>query len=203
MAENPSSPNLRGRVRDAMRDEVARVAVSLFAEHTFEGVTTVEIAKAAGISPRSFFRYFENKEDVLLVGLTEAGERVAHALRERPETEPAWEALRCSFRILVEDPVYPVGEISKVAEIILNTPSVQAREFSKQRQWEALLVPEVVRRLPPALPTSSASPEGIARAVVGAAMACLRVATEGWLRSGGSADMLMLLDELMTSVRPA
>lgn len=166
-------------------------------------MTTAQIAKTAGISPRSFFRYFESKEDVVLIGLAEAGRRVAEVLHSRPASEPAWEALRHALHVLVETPVYPAEDIHAIAGIILGTPSIQAREFHKQRQWETLLVPEVARRLLPLPSPVPVDEEERAKALVGAAMACLRVATEGWLKSDGSADPITVLDTLMATVQPA
>src|ERR1700683_4396678 len=56
---------LRERRRRRQAGAIERVALKLFAERGYASVTIDQIATAAEISPRTFFRYFENKEDVL------------------------------------------------------------------------------------------------------------------------------------------
>ena len=63
MSPNTAAPDTRQVARDAVRSHVAAVAVGLFASEGFDEVTVEQIAAAAGISPRSFHRYFAAKED--------------------------------------------------------------------------------------------------------------------------------------------
>jgi AcrR family transcriptional regulator len=48
------------------RARLQQVAVDMFAERGFDGVTVAEIAEAAGVTQMTFFRYFLTKEQVLL-----------------------------------------------------------------------------------------------------------------------------------------
>ncbi len=76
------------RKRQLVRQEIARAAWLLFAERGYEDTTVAEIARAAGISRRSFFRYFSSKEDVV-VGTSDAlAEDVLAAFARRPAAEP-------------------------------------------------------------------------------------------------------------------
>ena len=53
-----------GRKRVTSRAELEQTAFALFAERGFEQTTVDEIAAAAGIGRRTFFRYFPSKNDV-------------------------------------------------------------------------------------------------------------------------------------------
>jgi len=196
-----SAASLRERTRTAMRDEVAAVAIRLFALRGFDAVTTAQIAAEAGISPRSFFRYFATKEDVVVGSLVDSGIRVREALIARPAGEIAWEALRQALRVLIEDPVYPVDDVETIARIILETPSIRARDMEKYQQWEDLLTPHLAGRLAATGDSNYVGVEDRARAMVGAACACLRVATDHWLRSPGAEDPTRIFDALLESIR--
>jgi AcrR family transcriptional regulator len=184
-----------------MRDEVLAVALEMFAERGFEEVTTAEIAAVAGVSPRSFFRYFPTKEDVLLGSIRDAGVLVRDRLVERPADEGAWQALLQAFRVLVDHPVYPPQHLAAIARITLETPSVRARDLQKYQEWEELLVPDVSARIARRQALLEEDADDGARAVVGAAIAALRVATQQWLRSGGKSDPLSALDALVATIR--
>jgi AcrR family transcriptional regulator len=52
---------LKERTRDAVRQEIAEAALLLFDEQGFDETTVEQIASAAGLSCRSFFRYFPRR----------------------------------------------------------------------------------------------------------------------------------------------
>jgi AcrR family transcriptional regulator len=89
-----AATGLRERKKLECRREIAAAARSLVAERGLHGVTVDDIAEAAGVSPRTFFNYFANKEDAL-VGVDPAviAEK-ADELRRRPSTEGPRQALR-------------------------------------------------------------------------------------------------------------
>lgn len=66
MPESSETGGLRARRRDATRLEIHETAVELFERNGFDETTVDEIAAAAGVSPRTFFRYFPTKEECVL-----------------------------------------------------------------------------------------------------------------------------------------
>ena len=72
---------LQQRRRLETAAEVSRVAMLLFAERGFDAVTVDEIAAAAGISPRTFFRYFASKDDIVLQYRRRLDERLVDVMR--------------------------------------------------------------------------------------------------------------------------
>jgi AcrR family transcriptional regulator len=94
MEVSSPSPGLRERKKQKTRDAIINAAIELFAERGYEQTTIAEIAEAAEVSPRTIFAYFPCKEDILFCELPEIQERLAQALRERPEGATALDALR-------------------------------------------------------------------------------------------------------------
>src|ERR1700730_3757057 len=88
------SPGLRERKKQKTRDAIIKVALELFAERGYEQTTIAEIAEAAEVSPRTIFAYFPSKEDILFWHLPEKQERLAQALRERPDGATTLDVLR-------------------------------------------------------------------------------------------------------------
>src|ERR1700704_5854507 len=94
MEISSGSPGLRERKKQKTRDTIIKVALELFDERGYEHTTIAEIADAAEVSPRTIFAYFPSKEDILFCNLPEVQERLAHALRERPEGVTTLDVLR-------------------------------------------------------------------------------------------------------------
>lgn len=197
-APAPASPppTLRNRATRAVRAEIAAVAVRLFLAQGFDKTTVDQIAAEAGLSRASFFRYFGSKEDVLLGHLEELGHKVADALAARPAHEPAWQALRRSFDLLIEERLAYPDEGLTLRRILHDTPSLQARQLGKQLGWQDLLAPEVARRL--GVPGDDHDPRP--RALVAAALGCLNVAVDVWAAADGAIPLPDLVDQAMDAV---
>ena len=88
MAPEPDdSPGLRDRKKEQTRRALREGAARLFAERGFAGTTVEDIAAQANVSKRTFFRYFDSKEDLLLPDLTSVFAHVEAALAARPPAE--------------------------------------------------------------------------------------------------------------------
>ena len=79
--------SLRDRQRAQIRADIRRAAFRLFIEHGYDAVTTEEIAAAAGVSPRTFFRHVPAKEELLLAPVRYGGTAIVSLLEERPAAE--------------------------------------------------------------------------------------------------------------------
>jgi AcrR family transcriptional regulator len=99
--------SLQDRRRRYIASEIAAAAMTLFGEHGFDDVTVEEIAAAAGISSRTFFRYYATKEEVILQYQRRLNERLVEALAGRPPEEGPVTALREAYlatsRVAPED----------------------------------------------------------------------------------------------------
>lgn len=188
---------LRDHARGAVRDEVMRQAWLLFSEHGFEATTVDQIAEAAGMSRRTFFRYFTGKDELVLERLVEDGERIAAALGQRPQGEPVWASLRAAFDEVVRQQE-EYADLARPLQIMLRTePAVRGSMVERRRRWQELLAPAVAARLPRR--HGGRAPDLRADAVVAAALSCLEVAQETWADHPGS-RLATLLDQAMSAV---
>jgi AcrR family transcriptional regulator len=80
--------SLRDRQRAQVRADIRRAAFRLFVERGYDTVTTEEIATAAGVSPRTFFRHVPTKEELLLAPVRHGGAAIVNLLEQRPADEP-------------------------------------------------------------------------------------------------------------------
>jgi AcrR family transcriptional regulator len=79
--------SLRDRQRAQIRADIRRAAFRLFVERGYDAVTTEEIASAAGVSPRTFFRHVPAKEELLLAPVRYGGAAIVNLLEGRPAVE--------------------------------------------------------------------------------------------------------------------
>src|SRR5262245_24399028 len=88
---NPAVPSgelsLHERKQELVRAELANAAWELFGKHGYEDTTVAAIASAAGVSRRTFFRYYASKEDVLTETTDEVAEAMLAAMAARPRDE--------------------------------------------------------------------------------------------------------------------
>ncbi|WP_224391236.1 TetR/AcrR family transcriptional regulator [Pseudonocardia sp. ICBG1293] len=193
---------LRDRKRQAVRTEVIAVAVDLFLDHGYEAVTVDQIAAAAGLSSRSFFRYFANKEAVFTQLLDETGTGIAERLAGRPPHEEPWLALRRAFDDVIEmldDDDEENRRSLRTMRLIYDTPALYGSHLWKQTQWNRLLADALTSR-PAATP--SAEQRLHAGALAAAAVACFEYARAEWVDCGGTRPVSELLDLAMGAVHP-
>ncbi|WP_432827502.1 TetR family transcriptional regulator [Dactylosporangium sp. CA-092794] len=197
-----SSEGLWSRTRRAAIAEIIEVAMDLFLEKGFDATTIDDIAAAAGISRRSFFRYFGTKEDIVLGHLAGEGVRAREALAARPDDEPLWTALLNVLTTIDGTTVSPAEQerLLKISEMMHGTPSLRARTFEKHLGWQADILPEVRRRLGAGPGDDLADLR--AGAVMASAIACLDAAGETWTRLGGTVPLSDLLRVAFDAVQP-
>jgi AcrR family transcriptional regulator len=195
--EPPDAPSLWTRSRQAAYAEITGVAMRLFLEQGFDGTTIDQIVAAAGISRRSFFRYFGTKEDIVLGDLANEGVRARDALEAIPLTVEPWTALRMAMgavSALGDDP----DTMLKISKMMYGTPSLRARSIEKHLHWQSLLVPNIRRRLG-GDPGDDTDPA--ADAIVACAITCLDIAGQLWTRDNGTTDLEDLYDRAVRALR--
>lgn len=89
-----AGPSLTERRKAATRMEIARAAAGLFMRHGLRATRAEDIARAAGVAPRTFYRYFAAKEEALGPLFSAGVERWAEAVRDAPADLSVPDALR-------------------------------------------------------------------------------------------------------------
>src|ERR1700691_2282345 len=76
---------LQVRKQQLVRDAIYDAAIELFAVKGFDETTVEEVAQAAGVSRRSFFRYFASKDDLLAQNVVNFGSVLAATITACPQ----------------------------------------------------------------------------------------------------------------------
>ena len=87
------SPTPQAERRAVISMRIERATLELGAQHGLESLTVEQIADAAGISRRTFYRYFDTIDDILCEMPRRSLRRMSEALAARPASEPVMEAL--------------------------------------------------------------------------------------------------------------
>jgi AcrR family transcriptional regulator len=125
---------LRERKKQRTRDALVDAAFGLFARKGFAATTIDEIAEAVELSPRTFFRYFESKEDVALTLFAQQFTALCAAFAARPAGEPVLTALRHATVKTMRACERGTGgfdadRFSCVQQMIRDSPAVHARSL--------------------------------------------------------------------------
>ena len=132
------------RKRRAVRGELSEVALRLLTDRDFDSLTIDQIADAAGISRRTFFRYFASKEDVVFAFLDQWAIRLGADIVARPPEENPVAAVQNSFRQLTA--AYNDRALALV-RIVRETPSLREAERINREHLRIAVVNALATRL--------------------------------------------------------
>ncbi len=87
------APSLRDKHKNQTARALSDAALKLFATQGYDATTTEEIADKAGVSARTFFRYFPTKESLLFFGEHDWVQSYAEELPRQPKSSSDLDAL--------------------------------------------------------------------------------------------------------------
>ncbi|MFF5494479.1 TetR family transcriptional regulator [Streptomyces aquilus] len=185
------------RKRLLVRSELAEAAVKLLADQGFEETTVDQIVAAVGMSRRTFSRYFDSKEDVIVHMLAGAGVRLCAELNARPADEPPAVALRRALTVFTSMSVGNPAKMLRVSRLILDTPALLARFLERQSQWQAEMTGILARR-------AGLDPDVDLRPAVaaGVALTAFQAALRRWVDSDGGESLDEIVDQALALVGP-
>jgi mycofactocin system transcriptional regulator len=175
-----------GRPPVTSREELERVALELFARRGFPETTVDDIAAAAGISRRTFFRYFASKNDVVWGDFDSLLRRMDGWLQRIPDGAPLLETLADAVVRFNSLPPEAVPAHRRRMALILHVPALQAHSTLRYADWRGVVARFAARQL--ALPEDDLRPQLVGHVALAAAVA----AYERWL-ADDDADLAALL----------
>jgi AcrR family transcriptional regulator len=186
-------PGLRERKRQQTRERLSRAAMALFLERGFEATTLDDIASAADISRRSFFHYFDSKEDVVFAWHEEITAALVAAIGARPASESMLAAAENAISAMARQ-IEP-GEAIAMARLKRDNPALQARDQVKYEQLERALADALGRRA-----GHKAEKLG-ARLVAMIAAGAMRIGGELWVAEGAREKPEVLVKRTFAAIR--
>jgi len=183
----------QGRPAATTRGELELVALQLFAERGFDATTVDDVAEAAGIGRRTFFRYFASKNDVVWGDFDAALDNLRAQLAAVPGEVPLMDGLREAVKAFNQLPEGAEPQHRVRMAMVLHTPALQAHSTLRYAGWRAVIAQHVAARV--GAQPGDFGPALLAHQVLASAVA----AYEQWLDRPGS-DLQALLDEALRTL---
>jgi AcrR family transcriptional regulator len=179
-------PNARGRLEQA--------ALELYVERGFEQTTVAEIAKRAGLTERTFFRYFVDKREVLFWGAGVLQELLVRTVGDAPASSTPIDAVAGALEVAAE----LLQERSEYARqrqaVIAANPGLQERELIKLASL-AVAIADALRQRGVSDPAASLTAE--------AGIAVFKIAFERWIGEVQPRDFPEIVRESMEELKAA
>ena len=197
---DPSRPDLRARRRLATMDDIEQAALGLFEQQGVEGTTVDEIAAAAGISPRTFFRYCATKEDAVLRVQRAMEEVLAERCAALSPDRPLLGQVEAVFEQVLQrhGGEQAADRLLRVRCLMLAEQSLRAAAMGVSCEQTDRLAASVAEAI-------GAGPDDVTpRLVVEAASTELRVALDAWAArrdAGEDADLVEVFHATACALR--
>ncbi|GAA2694319.1 helix-turn-helix domain-containing protein [Streptomyces lunalinharesii] len=184
------------RTRQLASQEILETALRLFTEQGYDETTIAQIAREAGVSQRTLFRYFGTKEDLLGGGQDRFGQVLMDTISAQPADAGTWEALRAGVAAVLALHDSREQALERF-RLLHNTASLRAGWLEKRLRFQENLLPLIETRMDTATGNAGAK----ARAVIATALACLDAASMTWVANDGKGEIMDLYDECLAAVR--
>lgn len=178
MAQESIAAALKAKRSELMRSQLEEVALRLFETRGFSDVTVEDVAAAAQISVRTFYRYFPSKELLLQVRIDRRSAALQAALATRPDNEPILASLRAALVVATsaEDP----HDVRRWIDVVASNPELMRGVLGGiQLKIQSVIAEFLAGRM--GRPDDVFASEVLAGAVGGAVQAALRY----WFQRGG------------------
>ncbi len=183
---------LREKKKEATRRALLEIGNRLFHKKGFEATTIDEICEAAGVSRRTFFRYFLNKEALVFPHRKERLDRFVEFLVSAPPDERPVATLRRTANAFAREYMANRAQLVAQQKLIQTSPALLAREREIDRDWESAMSRAFRERAGP-----GHASELRARVFAGAAIGVIRATMRHWFSTDGKEDLARLGEEAL------
>lgn len=183
----------RGRPPRTSARELELIALRLFTEYGFEATTIEQITAEAGVSERTFFRYFGTKSSVLWSEFDTEVDVIRAALVRTPADVPMMEAIRQAVVSANHYRAEDVPELRMRTNLISTVPALQSSAAMHFDAWERVISDFAAARLDQ--PAGSLYPLAIGRATLAVCLA----AYDRWAARADN-DLTVYLDAALTAL---
>lgn len=187
-----SYPLSMGRWTPGADARLREAALSLYAERGFEQTTVADIAERAGVTARTYFRYFADKREVLFADTPDLQERMVAGLDSVPPTASALEAVAAALDVVAEA-VGDDRETSKARQlVIMDNADLRERELSKLASMSAALAEKLRDR---------GSDDIEAELAAEMSIVVFRIAMSRWIDAADEGDLRAVIGQTLVHVR--
>ncbi len=181
---------IRGRPPGTSRHHLELIALRLFVEQGFEATTVEQIAAEAGVSKRTYFRYFDSKAGVLWRDFDEQIARVRGGLSDVPAGVPFMTAVRLAVVTANDYQAADVPEVRARLHLLSSAGALSSGAAAHFAEWERVVAGFV------ALRTGEAVDALLPVAVGRATLATCRAAYDVWIANADT-ELRSYLDEAL------
>jgi len=128
------------------RDRLIEASLALFAEHGYASVTVDDIAARAGVSARTFFRHFPDKEEVLFADDDELLPALLASIAQGAPTASAEQDIVRALMTLADRFQPRREQLADRQRIVDSQVSLSGRELAKQARWQQSVMDALIAR---------------------------------------------------------
>ncbi|MFE3059948.1 mycofactocin system transcriptional regulator [Nocardia sp. NPDC059239] len=191
--EPATMPSRRGRPPGTSARKIEQIALALFGEQGFDETTVEQIASVAGVSSRTFFRYFDSKAEVLWFQFDAEVRRLQLAFLALPAQIGLMDGIR---RVVVEVNQYRAEDLPELRarmHLIATVPALQASSAPHYDAWGRAVSDFAAGRL-------GGPPNSLYALAVGrATLATCRAAFDCWVACADG-DLTAYLDQALVGL---
>ncbi|GAB3363434.1 TetR family transcriptional regulator [Amycolatopsis echigonensis] len=186
--------------RRQLRRALATAAVDLFAANGYEATTIDDIAAAAGVGRRTFFRYFDSKDDVLFANHDEIVAEMEQVFETADPARDPIEVATAAVSLVLESYAAELDVSLKRFTLTRTVPSLRDKEVATVDRYQRVLARYLQDRFAAAGDEAATLRAAVAAAAIAAAN---NHVLRRWLRSGGREDIEAAATEAFTLVADA
>jgi AcrR family transcriptional regulator len=181
-----------GRWKPDARARLEEAALALYSEHGFAQTTVAEIAERAGLTERTFFRYFADKREVLFSGAQVLQQQLVSALDNAPSSLSPIDAVGTAVEAIAALFEQRRDFARKRQAVISENAELQERERIKLASLASALADALRRRGVTDRPASFAAEMGVT---------VLRIAFERWINEKHDHGLARVMRESLNELK--